>query len=467
MIDPKDPFKNDALNRSENAGILKQFIKNLDEPYVIALDSPWGTGKTTFLKMWRADLALSGISSLYFNVWEADFNDDALVALIKEIELNLKELELPKKVHERAKKSLDLVKKAGYSLIKKAVPAAIKLGTYGIIDASDVTEKVLAGLTEEVGKDFFKSYETSKKSFQSFRKNLEKFAQEIVSHTDSPLVFIIDELDRCRPDFAVQVLEKIKHLFSVNNIVFVLGIDKRQIGSSISALYGPTIDIDGYLNRFIDLDYYLPKPDKKPFVMSVLGRHNLEAWFRSRQRYPRLKFEESSITDLFTLLAQHFDLTLREIEQIISQLVIIFRLTPENQHLHPGLLCFLLVLRKKDRATYDDVREFKITADELIKRMSMQNISRRHYCKTLRAYFEFSRYYASHEKASPEEKYQAIVADKDANPTLREDAESMVKLIQNLDFEHPADIVSYLVERIEVAQPFTKRITIVDNTTSK
>lgn len=97
LVKEDSPFENDALDRKESAEILTQFIKNISQPYVMAIDSPWGTGKTTFLKMWQSYLKSQNIHSLYFNAWETDFNDDALISLIKEIELHLSGLKLEKK----------------------------------------------------------------------------------------------------------------------------------------------------------------------------------------------------------------------------------------------------------------------------------------------------------------------------------------------------------------------------------
>ena len=74
------------------------------------------------------------------------------------------------------------------------------------------------------------------------------------------MVFFVDELDRCRPTYAVELLERIKHLFEVDNIVFVLALSTGQLESSIRSLYGDGLDAPGYLRRFIDLEYPLREP---------------------------------------------------------------------------------------------------------------------------------------------------------------------------------------------------------------
>ena len=83
---------------------------------------------------------------------------------------------------------------------------------------------------------------------------------------DKPIIFIIDELDRCRPSYAVELLEQVKHFFSVSGIVFVLSIDKVQLGHAVRGVYGnDRINADEYLRRFIDIEYSIPVPDKNYF----------------------------------------------------------------------------------------------------------------------------------------------------------------------------------------------------------
>jgi hypothetical protein len=124
------------------------------------------------------------------------------------------------------------------------------------------------------------------------------FAKEATAPEDGserlPLVIIVDELDRCRPPFAVQLLEKIKHLFNVPAIVFVIAVDKGQLGHSIKSMYGQGMDVGGYLRRFIDLDFSLPKPDTRSFCNAQFAKFGLTEIFKKRTvdtiRYDRDNF---------------------------------------------------------------------------------------------------------------------------------------------------------------------------------
>src|SRR5690606_36180541 len=113
-------------------------------------------------------------------------------------------------------------------------------------------------------KEEIDAYTKKKKTIIEFRKELEVF---IKRNTDKPLIFIIDELDRCRPDYAVEVLEQMKHFFAVPGIIFILSIDKNHLASSIKGYYGSeNINTDEYLRRFIDLEYSISKPITEHYV---------------------------------------------------------------------------------------------------------------------------------------------------------------------------------------------------------
>ena len=87
-----------------------------------------------------------------------------------------------------------------------------------------------------------------------------------VTNQQGPLIVMIDELDRCRPSFAVEFLETTKHLFAVDQVVFVLAVNRKELAHAVKALYGNDFDADRYLRRFFDIDFRLPEP--------VRGREN-------------------------------------------------------------------------------------------------------------------------------------------------------------------------------------------------
>ncbi len=89
----------------------------------------------------------------------------------------------------------------------------------------------------------------------AFKEALEQWA----GADEGPIVIFVDELDRCRPSFAVQLLERAKHFFEVPNVVFVLLLNKPQLEAAIKGVYGSGIDAVTYLTKFITLTVTLPK----------------------------------------------------------------------------------------------------------------------------------------------------------------------------------------------------------------
>lgn len=75
----------------------------------------------------------------------------------------------------------------------------------------------------------------------------------------APIVIVIDELDRCRPDYALAVLEVIKHFFAVPKVHFILGINGEALESSVRARYGVDVDAESYLRKFINASFSLPR----------------------------------------------------------------------------------------------------------------------------------------------------------------------------------------------------------------
>ena len=89
-IPEDDPFKNDRLGRKEPAEILTRILESIEGPCVLAVDAPWGAGKTTFLKMLGHHLRHHGFPILEFNAWETDFAGDPFLALSEELSAGLR-----------------------------------------------------------------------------------------------------------------------------------------------------------------------------------------------------------------------------------------------------------------------------------------------------------------------------------------------------------------------------------------
>lgn len=350
-IPEDDPFRNDQLERKESAVILTQLISNIRKPFVLSIDSSWGTGKTTFVKMWRQHLMNEGYPTLYFSAWENDFSDSPMVALLAELELALEELPLNKTGKQKVKTAFRKAKKHGVALAKLSLPIAVRLGTMGLIDNEKINEAI-SEHAEKIALDLIKKYESDKKSIKIFKNKLGEFVTTLsTSKSKKPqesLILFIDELDRCRPDYALELMEKAKHLFDVPGIIFILSLDKKQVGYSIKTMYGSEMDTNGYLERFIDLDYRLPQPSMDLYSKYLFSRYGFENY----NAFPKDFDYQSIIYEGFSALGYALVLSLRQLERCYTLFTLVIRTTHPTHNTYPYLLIGLIVLKISNNDLY-------------------------------------------------------------------------------------------------------------------
>ena len=364
-IDADNPFKNDTLGREENITVLTQFITSFEQSIVLCIDGGWGQGKTTFIKMWQQYLNNQHIPTIYFNAWENDYTDDALIALIGEISLSIEKLKVQDKT--KAEKIIAPIYKYAAKFAKAVAPSAANLSIKAIsggLTNADELAKTLSALGESLVKEQIKKYEESRRTLSKFKEELSKLAQCYTGgDKQKPLVIFIDELDRCRPDFAIEVLEKAKHLFNVDNIIFVLATDKTQLGHSIRAVYGQGLDVNGYLRRFIDFDYLLPLSNRK-YITHLINKFSLEKYFQTKDtNVPASEF----LVDI----VHKYTLSLREQEALCNIFNVVIR-TKINIRLKNWTLIifiFLIILKLKFPDIYKNLgnKNFSDFLDETIK----------------------------------------------------------------------------------------------------
>lgn len=354
-VDKDNPFQNCKLNRQQYAEILTNIVANYKDGFVLAVNNRWGTGKTTFIKMWAQYLQNNDFKTIYFNAWENDFENDPLVALISELK-HLSNEKNTSLLNKTLTSALPLAKSLGVGLVKQQAEKWI---------GDEFVKEAVGSFTEEVAKGFknqLNDYLQKKDSIRTFRDNLKKFVKgpssdEKPQEKEKPLVFFIDELDRCRPNYAVEVLEKVKHLFSVKGIVFVLSIDKTQLENAICGFYGSDqIKADEYLRRFIDLEYSIPDPDPKLFCNYLYEVFDFKRVLHETDR--------ENFHDKFHVLFSLNSISLREIEKIFAHLKVaisIFR----DERIYLSLLFILLYFKKFESSFYKEIITRKLSTQEL------------------------------------------------------------------------------------------------------
>ena len=327
-----EPFKNDLLNRKESAEVLTQLVDSIEGSCVLTVDAAWGAGKTTFLKMWSQHLRKNGFPVVAFNAWETDHAEDPFVALVSELTDGLKEAFQQEGLSDKIKDTIDAVKKVAL----RAMPAAIRILTAGILDVEPLIEKEAGKLLSSFAENRLAKYKEAQDSIEDFRSKLEEMSRALVESLGHPLLVIVDELDRCRPSYAVELIETAKHLFGVDHLIFVLALNCDQLAHSIKALYGSGFDATGYLRRFFDIDFRLPEPDRDQFIGTLLDGIEIP----------------KNVCDIVRVFFGLPSLNLRHVGQAIHRLRMVLASTPSKDDL---LMCgavVALVIRTIDADKY-------------------------------------------------------------------------------------------------------------------
>ncbi|HDR8859225.1 TPA: hypothetical protein QDA74_003723 [Burkholderia territorii] len=345
------PFTGDLLGRGELARKLSDFMPRLRNGAVVAIDAEWGGGKTWFGTHWAAQLDADGHKVAFINAFEQDYTEDPFIP----IAAKLSEL-------------LDSADGKGKTLLKRAAEVASACLPVGAKIAASAAAKWMLGeidvskeyadavqKAEEKSEEFVKQWverklENHKKeheSLQAFRKAL----QHMATAEAKPVVIFIDELDRCRPDFAVRLIERIKHFFETPNVVFVLLIHREQLNRAIQGVYGTATDGAAYLAKFVHFFFKLPSNQTASYIPLVLRRLNVDERRNS----------VSEFMGLFELWQSFANLTMRDIERGCA----LFSYA-EHQRAE-GLLAYFITVKLKRPDLFDGMLAKRTRAFEQSK----------------------------------------------------------------------------------------------------
>ena len=353
------PCAADKLGRSQEIENLTPVLLNAEAPLVLAIDAPWGGGKTTFIKLWQHYLTTEGKVSLYLNAWESDFADDPLLPMLAVLDDWFAKLDPKSTAGQLWKKTKEL----GPSLLKTSITAGVKLATLRALDAEAAIEKAVSEAAGGVAGDIVDSFKTKQSALAQFKVLLAKLLDELPEEQQNLIIFV-DELDRCKPTYAIEVLERIKHLFDIDRLVFVLAVNRDQLSKSIQGVYGPSFDGLNYLKRFIDLDYHLQIPDQNAYIRMRLQQPDLRSYFAKRKDG---RDEIHTVESVLFWLCARFDYTLRDIDQLITRWRLIVRSIPCNHYLDTVVLLSMLMLRQEKNALYQRFVQDVMSTNEVIE----------------------------------------------------------------------------------------------------
>ncbi len=256
----------------EFAQKLSKFIIKSDTPYVLALDGGYGTGKTHFSSRFSI-LLDKRLRTIYFSAWEQDYMVDPFVVFSEKIiwiaRKQANETEITDKILES---------------LAKATKIRAEFGIWGLFKV----EAELSG--EDLIKKLFPEKQRSD-LFIELKVLLSNFIQNL---PNKKLVMIVDELDRCRPDYAVKILETIKHFFDIPGLIFILPINSKKLNTYVKGFYNIPNDTfaDGedYLQKFINETIDVPQLNYNKICedrikLADFGHHisNIEGNFNSIQ----------------------------------------------------------------------------------------------------------------------------------------------------------------------------------------
>jgi|688.fasta_scaffold07608_13 tRNA A37 threonylcarbamoyladenosine biosynthesis protein TsaE len=248
----------DQLSRKSFAENLTKAIEAdyvfHEESYVLSLNSPVGTGKSDFITMWM-DLLNSednkpSYTTAFINAWETDYIDEPLIPIMHA---------LIKRARESKEISLDVVKNLEKSMGVFCLSVNQIARHVTGLDFEESLSKVNEKEMISSGHNLFNDFELLKSSLSSTKDALKTLVE---SCEKKPFFVFVDELDRAKPDYSVKFLERIKHFFGVQGIVFVIAVHKEQLASSMKTIYGEGLDFDGYYRRFITQEAKLPSIDE-------------------------------------------------------------------------------------------------------------------------------------------------------------------------------------------------------------
>lgn len=225
-----------------------------------ALNGAWGVGKSFVLDLFEQyvkneqseETASNKYFLFHYNCWEYDYYEEPLVAIVSSM---LDEIEKQEKLFSSQAKSLI---KSALKIIGKGLLAK---GNEFVEEKTGINLEEVAAAVKDANDARIKELEENKKfdSNFNFKKALNAMKETVKSISkEKTLIFVVDELDRCLPEYAIKVLERLHHVFdNIPNVQVIIAVDKKQFEHTVKNIYGEGTNVDKYLAKFIDFEMSL------------------------------------------------------------------------------------------------------------------------------------------------------------------------------------------------------------------
>ncbi|GAD89042.1 hypothetical protein VHA01S_014_00670 [Vibrio halioticoli NBRC 102217] len=326
------------FGRGEVAQNLTNIFLNTSGGFVLAIDASWGEGKTSFIHQLICELeCTNNLIPIYYDAFANDFANDTFLSIgatiAFEVEKSFKSRGKSSRTDKQIEHLKSVTKNTAVELVKLGTNLGLRALTAGVIQNSDLeqlTDKAFRtatfGTLELDLNEKFKSYQNAKSNIELYISALES-----VCESGEKVVFFIDELDRCRPSFAVEVLEKVKHLFPAKNVIFVVSYNKAQLSKIISSVYGvEPEDSLKYLEKFIHIEAKLPSMNSTSQSYGILF-DSFMSEFEIAVSFG--EHELSRLKEMFVALchANRLAMNSREIERAFSYISFCSAALPESK----------------------------------------------------------------------------------------------------------------------------------------
>lgn len=220
---------------------------------VIGFVSQFGNGKTFFLQYLYCEVFDSLDKGeeknypIYIDISRFEhMKDELFVNILVEV---IRQLDL---LNNSGKSDAGRVAKS----LLKVLPKAIKAVSVGALSALTKQNETVISAISEIGEEFGVQLIGSGNKEAEY---LNKLRDALKDDPVASFLIIIDNLDRCRPEFVLELLVILKRLFDVEGMTFILSYDKRQIINLLQTLYGKNVDIQSYIRKYISYEYYMPQ----------------------------------------------------------------------------------------------------------------------------------------------------------------------------------------------------------------
>lgn len=267
-----EKLKEDSLGRNNAIYRFIRLLLSIEDSTTISIDGDWGSGKTFFVK--QVKLVLEAYNSS-FKISNNDNESD---------DINEKDREQIKQVMS----NIDIGKDFLNETLVNNPRFVVYYDAWENDDEFDPILSLIFRIVESINENFdikidFKIFDNipgfknlvstikdlksivkfnalleNQKQNNNLKQQIKKFLSSLLSEKGNKLIILIDELDRCSPSYAVKMLERIKHYFDDDRIIFVFSTDLSQLTHTIKKFYGEGYDSCRYLNRFFDLRLRLP-----------------------------------------------------------------------------------------------------------------------------------------------------------------------------------------------------------------